>query len=120
MYSDPIQPLPSGLDIQLGLALSKHATYTANVDDLPLTPEYIIIGKFAAIQFYYDNDYPTYLILSALATDVFYACITEQFVDQGGTFSNRRINVGEPAHPINSSRFIKAGELNTKLSEPIW
>ena len=122
-YHTPAQPVPAGGHIELGLTLSKHGTYTANVNGLPLTPFYIIDGVFATLDYYYATGqitYGTYSILLALAFDVFYACVIERFTEQGGVFANRYTNVGEPNHPINEAGFIQAAGPNSKLTAPLW
>lgn len=122
-YRRPEQPIPAGWHLELTLTRSKHATYTANVDGLPLTPWWIISEVFDELDYLYQTgqiSYAEYLALVALAYDVFYACIVERFSDQGGVFANRRVNVGEPNHPINEAGFIQASQLNNKLTSPLW
>ena len=44
-----------------------------------------------------DDEY--YLAL-LIGNDTFYGCIVERFGNQGGSYANQRVNVGEPTHPI--------------------
>lgn len=123
-YTSPPSPWQAGTHVQLGLTRSKHATYTANVDGLPLVPYPIIAGTFATLDFLYVSqqiDWPTYVIYTALTYNVFYSCITERFTNpQVGEFSSRRVNVGEPNLPINGAGFIQTTELYNKLTTPLW
>jgi len=122
-YRRPSAPVPAGGHIELALTRSKHATYISNVDGLPLIPGEIIVGTYAALDlllYYNDINEYEYIILTALATDVFFTCIVERFSDQGGSLANRRVNVGEPGRPINESGFIRVEELDEKLRKPLW
>lgn len=42
-----------------------------------------------------------------LGEDAFYGCLVERFSDQGLSEASQRVNVGEPAHPINGCAFIQ-------------
>lgn len=131
----PTNPIPAGLHIHLALSLSKHATYTFNPDYLTLVPDYVIYSVIAGVDlacYYgtfndYDLGYGDYLCLAAMyyAYGLFYGCAVERFVDQGGSFANIRINVGEPNNPINGALFIQndtaeSFRLYSKLVNPVF
>lgn len=70
-------------------------------------------------------DEGAYLFYQALLSDTVYGCVVECFFDQGGNFAGTRINVGEPAVPINGSHFIQDDSdhslyLTDKLTSPIF
>ncbi|MGH9654291.1 MAG: hypothetical protein ACRD6B_12610 [Bryobacteraceae bacterium] len=127
-FADFSPAVPANNHINLWLSLSKHSTYNFNPDWYPITPSSVIAAGYAGIQALYDEgeiNYDDYLALEALAYDTFYACAVERFNEQGGFVAQPRINVGEPAHPINGARFIQDNTSNSlylyqKLTTPIW
>lgn len=109
-----------GLHIELGLARSKHGTYPFNPQGLPLFPDYVIYSTYSTIEllyYYGEINWYTYLSLLYAADTVFFACVVEQFQDQGGTYAGTRINVGELNTPINNSGFIQDPQLTQKLQK---
>ena len=123
-YYFPSQPVPAGLHINLGLSLSKHATYTFNPDYLPLLPGGFQAFVYSTIDFLWFSgiitDYWLYLALLGIADGLFYFCFVEHFIEMGGWFADPRVNVGEPGHPINGSSFIADPDLAPKLTVPLW
>jgi len=110
------------------LSKFKHATYSFNPNFYPLAPAYILTSAIAFFDWLYFTDqidYWTWLILTGLAYDTYFGCITEKFtMPQFAYFPNPRINVGEVNTPINGSRFIqdnsdRALNLRSKLENPI-
>ncbi len=125
-YHEPPAPIPAGLHIVLGHSRSKHATYTFNPNGLPLVPPQIMAAFYGAVdELNYSGliDYDTYLTYLFLLDVVFFSCIVEHFGDQGGSFADTRINVGDVGHPINGSGFIEdstVGKLQQKLNKDLW
>lgn len=123
-YHSPSPPVPAGLHINLGLSLSKHATYTFNPDLLPLLPGWFQASVYSTIDFLWFagviTDYWLYLALLGIADGLFFACFVEHFVEMGGWFADPRINVGEPGSPLNGSGFIADPDLAPKLTVPLW
>jgi hypothetical protein len=127
VVTDTTRPLPAGAHLELRLSRSKHATYFANPEGLPLTPTPIIIATYAAFDFFLAIgrfNYFDYLIANAIADDVYFGCFVEHFTDQGGAFAQSRTNVGELSAPLNGSGFINDPEpsmgLQNKLKRPLW
>jgi hypothetical protein len=114
--------------VDLALSLSKHSTYTFNPDFFPITPAWFIDSYFTSIAILYDEGILSdleYAYAVFLGEDVFYGCLVERFSYQGVTEANQRVNVGEPAHPINGSAFIqddssRALNLTDKLTTPLF
>jgi hypothetical protein len=123
-YLFPGQPVPAGLHINLGLSLSKHATYTFNPDYLPLLPGWFQAFVYSTIDFLWFSgiieEEWLYWALLGIADSLFYSCFVEHFFDMGGWFADPRVNVGEPGHPINGSSFIADPDLAPKLTVPLW
>src|SRR4051812_45383633 len=129
-YDFPYNPIPAGLHINLALSLYKHGTYAFNPDYLPILPDDIIYSAIAGVDYYcsrlFDDSWgiSDYLCLAAeyYLYGAFYACAVERFFDQGGRFADRRINVGEPDHPINGADFIRddTHHLYSKLVNPTF
>lgn len=119
---------PAGSHVELALSLSKHSTYTFNPDFFPITPAWFIGAYFTSFEILYEEGVISpleYEYAIFLGEDVFYGCLVERFSDQGVTEANQRINVGEPAHPINGSAFIqdnssRALNLTDKLTNPLF
>jgi hypothetical protein len=119
---------PAGSHVELALSLSKHSTYTFNPDFFPITPAWFIDAYFTAFEILYEEGVISdleYAYAIFLGEDVFYGCLVERFSDQGVTEANQRVNVGEPAHPINGSTFIqddssRALNLSDKLTNPLF
>ena len=116
-------PVAINNHILLGLARSKHGTYTFNPNNFPLFPAYIIAATYYSLYLLYSNgqigwvQYLTYLFL---ADQAFYACVVERFQEQGGIYANTRINVGELRNPINNSGFIQDPSIRNKLNTRLW
>lgn len=55
-----------------------------------------------------------------MADVLFYSCVIEHFQNQGGWYSNPRINVGELSHPLNGSGFIYDSRVQSKLTPLLW
>lgn len=129
----PTNPIPAGWHINLALALSKHATYTFNPDYLPLVPDYVIYSAYGiAVAACYEtwfNDFGIGDIVCLAALyylyGAFFECGVERFINQGGSFAQTRINIGEPNRPINGAGFIqddspRAFRLYSKLINPVF
>jgi hypothetical protein len=122
------------LHIHLALSLSKHATYTFNPDYLSLIPDYVIIPALTALEyacyestFNFDLEWSDLYCLASMyyVNGLFFGCAVERFVDQGGSFAQTRINVGEPNQPINGAYFIqdntqRSAYLYSKLVNPVF
>lgn len=127
-YGDFSPAVPAGNHLNLAQSLSKHSTYNFNPDYYPIIPAWAIASAEATIDALYAEgvyDEGTYLFYQALLSDTVYGCVVERFSDQGGNFAGTRINVGEPATPINGSTFIqddsdRALHLTDKLTTPIF
>jgi hypothetical protein len=124
-YYDFNPPVPAGMHIELGLARSKHSTYTFNPDWYPVIwPEIMAMTYFTIDSLYYDYiiDYYTYLTFLYLADEAFFACLVEHFEEQGGFYAGSRIDVGEPDVPINGAGFILDTQsgIREKLTVPLW
>jgi hypothetical protein len=124
-------PVPAGWHLNLGLALSKHATYTFNPDFLPLIPDWLIYSIISSIDYWcYDwtfqdgFDWQDLACLAAMfvAYDSLYGCAVERFIEQGGWFAWPRVNVGEPGSPMNGAYFIQDDShgLYSKLANAVW
>jgi hypothetical protein len=118
-------PVPANNHIQLGLSRSKHGTYTFNPDWYPVIwPEIMSLTYFTidSLYFSYAIDYETYLIFLYLADEAFFACFVEHFSEQGGTYAQTRIDVGEPDHVINGAGFIQDTQsgIREKFTVPLW
>jgi len=118
-------PIPAYNHIELGLSRSKHATYTFNPDGHPVIwPDIMSLTYFTIDSLYYSGaiDDLTYLTFLYLADEAFFACLVEHFSEQGGTYAQTRIDVGEPGQPINGSGFIQdtASGINQKLTVSLW
>ncbi len=128
MYFGYSPAVPAGNHPSLDLSLSKHSTYNFNPDFFPVTPQWFIDSYNLGINIAHDNgeiDDNEYFFSLAVGNDVFFGCIVERFYDQGGAYAAGRINVGEPAHPINGSTFIQddsaqALNLTDKLTTPLF
>ena len=143
MYHDyPTTPIAAGYHVPLWLALSKHSTYTFDPDFWPILQfelQIIIITIITVVFGYFCNNWndPFWdefgMLLSCEVFWVFafyeaftiiYTCAVERF-NSGGTgglvsLASTRINVGEPAHPINGSTFIQDNsEAAFKLREKL-
>jgi hypothetical protein len=162
MYHDlPFSPAPVDTHINLWQALSKHSTYTFDPDFYPILQVYqtviiftvvyaVFFRKFCGDGFYdsfWDDCFDPSLDWSWGCEDWFYlylvviyyivilvfTCVVERFYEQGGTFANLRINIGEPislnpsgmiGNPINGSGFIeddspRAFHMLDRLIEPL-
>jgi hypothetical protein len=127
-YGDFSPAVPAGNHLNLAQSVSKHSTYNFNPDYFPITPAYFIADTNALLfEEWQDGDLDDddYYLITALADDTFYGCLVERFSDQGGSYASTRVNVGEPAHPINGSTFIqddssRALNLTDKLTTPIF
>ena len=131
-YDFPDNPVPAGWHINLAASLYKHGTYAFNPDYLSLLPDYVIYSVIASIDFAcywgaWGNNVFGWQDLACLAAiyyayGAFYGCAVERFIDQGGRFADRRINVGEPYSPINGSSFIQDDShgLYSKLVNPVF
>lgn len=131
-YDYPDNPVPAGWHIHLASSLYKHGTYAFNPDYLPIVPDYIIYGAIAGVDYAcyrwtWGNGYFGWQDLACLAAmyyayGVFYGCAVERFIDLGGQYADRRINVGEPNSPINGSGFIQddSHKLYSKLVNPVF
>lgn len=118
-YYNLSTPFPFDSHIKLGLSRSKHATYTFNPDGFPILPRYVIFDVYSRIySLYYSGQigYGTYLAYLFAADQTFFRCIVESFQNQGGTYANTRINIGELSLPSNGSNFIQDVELSNKLN----
>jgi hypothetical protein len=118
-------PIPAHNHIELGLSRSKHATYTFNPNWYPVIwPEIMALTYFTIDSLYFSGaiDYWTYLSFLYLADEAFFACLVERFSEQGGTYAQTRIDVGEPGQPINGSGFIQDAQsgINQKLTVSLW
>jgi hypothetical protein len=103
-YYNFYSPVAAGEHIELDLSLSKHSTYTFNPDYYPITPAWFIDSYFTSIEILYEEgilDDFEYDFAILMGEDVFYGCVVERFGNQGLSKANPRVNVGEPAHPIN-------------------
>jgi hypothetical protein len=118
-------PVAANNHIQLGMSRSKHGTYTFNPDWYPVIwPEIMSLTYFTIDSLYYSYaiDYDTYLIFLYLADEAFFACFVEHFSEQGGTYAQTRIDVGEPDHVINGAGFIQDTQsgIREKFTVPLW
>lgn len=106
--------------ILLGLSRSKHSTYVYNPNNHPLFPQYVINATYSSIYldyyYYHRISYLTYLSYLLLADQLFYECVIEKFQDQGGTYANTRINIGEANNPINNAGFIRDPAISDKFN----
>jgi hypothetical protein len=112
--------VPAGYHLNLALSRSKHATYNFNPDFYPIFQYWVIADTYAGIWALYAAqiiDEQVLLLSLAIADDVFYACVVERFSNQGATYAEPRINVGEPDHPINGCGFIQD---NTSRSSHLY
>ncbi len=92
------------------MSLSKHSTYPFNPDYLNLVPDGYIVAYNASLLAALDAGDITedeYAYAELIANDAFYGCIVERFHDQRGSVAQQKVNVGEPAHPLNGSAFIQ-------------
>ncbi len=122
-YLGPSQPVPANNHLNLGFSRSKHGTYSFNPDGLPLIPDWVIFSTYFTLDdLYYFGyiDYYQYLVYLGMADALFYACVVEHFGEQGGTFADPRINVGELSHPLNGSSFILDPRVQSKLTPLLW
>ncbi len=125
-YFNPV--VPAGYHLNLAQSLSKHSTYNFKPDYYPITPVWFIAAYNDSLtQLWLDGeiDDSYYYLSIAIGNDVFYGCLVERFIDQGGSYASQRINVGEPSLPINGSRFIqddssRALHLTDKLPTPLF
>jgi hypothetical protein len=114
-YDYPYNPVPAGWHINLALSLYKHGTYAFNPDYMPILPDYVIYSALEGVEYFCNRMFmdgfgiEDILCLAAeyYLYGLFYDCAVERFFDQGGRFADRRINVGEPDHPINGADFIR-------------
>jgi hypothetical protein len=116
-------PVPAGGHLHLWQSRAKHGTYHFDPDFLPIVDWFVIYLVYNEIDNLYWNgwiDDWTYFSLLFNADTLFYNCVVERFSEQGGQFSNIRINVGEPDSPINGSGFIRSGPLREKLFRPFY
>ena len=117
------QPVPVNNHLNLALSRSKHGTYTFNPDGLPLFPDWVIATTYFTIDDlyynYYIDDYQ-YLIYLGMADALFYSCVVEHFQNQGGSYADPRINVGELSHTLNGSGFIHDPRVQSKLTPLLW
>jgi hypothetical protein len=121
-YLNPGSPVPAYNHLNLALSLSKHSTYTFNPDGMPIMPDWVISAVYATITSLWADgeiDDATEALYLYLADTVFYSCIIEHFGDQGGSFAQTRINVGEPGAPLNGSAFIADPLIAPKFA-PLW
>jgi hypothetical protein len=122
-YLGPSQPVPANNHLNLGFSRAKHGTYTFNPDGLPLFPDWVIFTTYFTLDDlyynYYIGDYE-YLVYLGMADAVFYSCVVEHFQEQGGTFADPRINVGELSQPLNGSGFIFDPRVQSKLTPLLW
>jgi hypothetical protein len=121
MYFSLATPVSIDNHLNLFFAKSKHGTYVFNPDYYPITQAWVIFSVYAALAYMYATsqiNWWEYIAYLALANDFFFACVIERFQEQGGLYAdaNKRINVGELTHPINSSRFIQDTALSNQLS----
>lgn len=151
MYHDyPTEPMSAGYHVPLWQSLQKHSTYTFDPDYWPIlqfelqliiiTVITVVFGGFCSGGWYPGDDFwdrfggwaPTCEEIWAFvfyeAFTIIYTCAVERFNSFGtqGMVSeaSTRINVGEPAHPINGSAFIQDNEpgafhLRDKLLTPL-
>jgi hypothetical protein len=127
-YASFSPAVPAGNHLNLAPSWSKHSTYNFNPNYFPITPEWFIADYNAALlALLLDGDITDeeYYLSVAIGNDVFYGCLVEQFGDQGASYAYTRLNVGEPAHPINGSAFIqddsaRALNLTDKLTNPLF
>ncbi len=113
--------------MDFALSLSKHSTYPYNPDYVNLIPLGYMVYFYNALSLLYADgtiDFTEYTLIQLEAADVFNGCIVERFHDQGGSVAQSRVNVGEPAHPINGSTFIqddsaRALYFTDKLTRPL-
>jgi hypothetical protein len=119
---NPLNPVNFNSHIELATSRWKHGTYPFNPNYLPIIWDSIILVTYLNIEIYYatGGDYEVYLSLLNLADTVFFYCVVEHFEEQGGMFANIRINVGEPANPINNSGFIQEANLTFKLNKLVF
>lgn len=116
-------PLQFDRHVWLALSRSKHATYTFNPNNFPVFPLWVIVATYAYLAYLYATgqiSFVKYLIFLFFADQAFFECSVERFQDQGGTFSNSRINVGELKRTINNSAFINDTQLRNKLNTRLW
>jgi len=128
MYGVFSPAVSAGNHLLLDLSLAKHSTYGFNPDYYPITPQWFI-DDYNATMFalWQDEDISEdeYYFSIAVGNATFYGCIVERFSDQGRSFANQRINVGEPNHPMNGSAFIQddsdhALHIYSKLITPLF
>ena len=148
-YHDfPTSPMPANYHVPLWSSLQKHSTYTFDPDWLPILEIYLQIIVWQYIDYYFgygcegwfpgdtfwedygfsqmcDDQYyyvyyEVYFLVYTCAVERFHSGSTDGIVSLAST----RINVGEPAHPINGSTFIQdnsssAFHLRDKLLNPL-
>lgn len=148
-YHDyPTQPMAAGFHVPLWSALQKHSTYTFDPDWMPILEIYLQVLIWQYLDVYFGNGcqgwYPGDPFwdeygFQQMCDDqwsfayyevffIIYTCAVERF-HSGGTdgmvsLAPTRINVGEPAHPINGSAFIQDNSstgfhLRDKLETPL-
>ncbi len=118
----------SGNHLELYLSLSKHSTYSFSPDYFPITPQWFIAAYNQSFLGLWQSGQISdayYALALSLGNDVFFGCVVEHFNNQGGAYAAIRVNVGEPAHPINASTFIqddssRALNLTDKLTKPLF
>ena len=110
------------------ISRAKHSTYAQNPAGQSIVPYYqqaIVYGVLLGFlgdciaNAYDDQDVFVciieYSIYAGEAATVF-GCISESFTEQGGSFANRTINVGEPNDPLNGAHYILDPSLEPKLT----
>lgn len=80
-YTDPEQPIPAGLHVNLGLSRSKHATYTFNPDSYPIVNPGLMAATYVAINadYAFFGNYRRYLALLFIADVTSFGCFIEDF-----------------------------------------
>lgn len=123
LYFSFSSPVPAYNSVQLGLSLSKHASYPFNPNGLPLAPSWVIYSTYDYIFWLYwtgQIDFWDYLIYLYIADVVFYVCWIEHFIEQGGALPGASKNIGDVGHAINGSGFIETSALRQKLNKILW
>jgi hypothetical protein len=146
----PENPRPAGNRWELWQSLSKHGTYSFNPDGVVLLQQWqieiifdIVYQLFEGVSC--DNELDSFWIemfgdpafgwscdtwfwisvaVVYYVNILVFVCATESFHEQGSQLANIRINLGEPANPINGSSFIQedtdhTGHLFSKLVQPL-
>ncbi len=120
--------VPAGYHLNLTLSLSKHSTYVFDPDYYPITPAWFI-GDYnqTLLELWLDGAITDeeYWLSMSIGNDVFFGCLVERFSDQGGSFANQRLNVGEPNHPMAGGGFIQGDSAHAlyiydKLNNPLF